>query len=316
MNSPIFLGALFCLVCAAVYPLWVRWMTKRHLGQRIQEYTPEHRTKAGTPTMGGVIICCALIIGSVVFAWNRPAAIAIFAVASGMALGMLDDVENIIGIGSLGLAWNKKLVGQIVPGACIGIGLLMSGFDTQWIPGFGLVSLGWWIIPIALVAALAASNAVNLTDGIDGLCGTTSAIVFLVLAVLAASLHMPAVERIAAIALGSTIAFLLFNWNPARIFLGDTGALAIGFLVVALMGELHLLLLLPIVGIVFVIETLSVIINVTAVVKFKRRIIRASPLHHHFQLGGMSEPAIVGVFSVLGVCGAALTLILGMGLHV
>ncbi len=316
MSSPLFLGALFCLICTAVYPLWVRWMTKRHLGQRIQEYTPEHRTKAGTPTMGGVVICCAIILGGAVFTWNRAVALAVFAVASGMALGMLDDVENIKGIGSLGLAWNKKLAGQVVPGVCIGIGLLLSGFDAQWIPGFGLVALGWWIIPIALVAALAASNAVNLTDGIDGLCGTTGAIVFLVLAVLGASLHVPAVERIAALALGSTIAFLLFNWNPARIFLGDTGALAIGFLVVALMGELHLLLLLPVVGIVFVIETLSVIINVTAVVKFKRRIIRASPLHHHFQLGGMSEPAIVGVFSALGAFGAVVTLLVGTGLHV
>lgn len=298
-------------VCAAVgvvlYPGVIGCLARWRIGQRVAAYGPRrHATKAGTPTMGGLLFAALPALTWLAVDRSRQGFLVVFAVVAGAIVGLVDDVANVRGLGELGLQPRQKLVLQALVGLLLGIGLHATGVTRQLFPGAGAVDLGGGIVVLSLVAVVAASNAVNVTDGIDGLAGSCSLLALAALWALALHAHHDALAVLVAALAGGVVAFLVYNWWPARVFMGDTGSLALGCGLVAVSAELRLLWLLPLLGLVFVVETLSVIVNVTAITRFRRRLLRASPLHHHFEELGMGEEQLVAGFAVVAALGALL----------
>ncbi len=201
---------------------------------------------------------------------------------------------------------------QALVGVLVGVGLLKVGATHQVLPVLGSVDLRGGIVPLAAVAVLAASNAVNLTDGVDGLAGWCSVLVFSAVWALALHLGVHGAAVLSGAIVGGVCAFLLYNWFPARVFMGDTGSLALGCALAAVAAEVHMLWLLPLLGLVFVAETVSVIVNVTAITRFGRRVLRASPLHHHFEELGLREQGLVLWFGAAAAAGALLAVLAGL----
>jgi phospho-N-acetylmuramoyl-pentapeptide-transferase len=259
--------------------------------------------------MGGLLFC--LVALAVWLATDRTQAgfVIAFALVGGAAVGFLDDLANVRGLGSLGLRVPQKLLLQIVVGVAVGFGLHTVGATVQALPLVGMVKLGWAIVPLAAIAVVATTNAVNLTDGVDGLAGTCVAIALLGTIIAALWLGAESAAALAAALLGIVLAFLLYNWHPARLFMGDTGALGLGAALTAIGVEAHLLWLLPLLGVVFAVETASVIVNVTAITRFHRRVFRASPLHHHFEKMGVPEERLVLLFAAGAAVALTLTLL-------
>lgn len=294
-----------------VYPRFITQLSRRGMGQRVRSYNPStHMIKQGTPTMGGALFSVIAVLAWLVFDRSRSGFVLVFALGAGALLGFLDDRANIRGEKAFGLGAYEKIGFQALIGLLVGIGLDVVGATRQYFPGLGAPDLhGAGIIIVSVLAVIAVSNAVNLTDGVDGLAGTCCAVVFAGLLAVAVHQHaLPAVITSAAV-IGGLVAFLVFNWFPARIFMGDTGSLALGCALVAVSAEVHLLWLLPLMGIVFVVETLSVIINVTAIRKYKRRVFRASPIHHHFEELGLREQRLVACFAAAAAVGTLLTVL-------
>lgn len=298
-------------VGSVAYPVFISWLARRGAGQRVQDFNPAtHQVKQGTPTMGGALFCAIVVLAWLVFDRGRVGFVAVFALVAGALLGTLDDVANIRGRGAYGLGVREKLTMQAFIGLLIGIGLAVVGATRQAVPGLGAPDLhAVGIIVISVFAVVAVSNAVNLTDGVDGLAGSCSAVVFAGLLAVGLHQHALPVVVVSAAVLGSLVAFLFFNWFPARVFMGDTGSLASGCALVAVAAEEHLLWFLPLLGIVFVAETLSVIINVTAIRRYGRHVFRASPLHHHFEEIGLREQRLVACFTAAAAVGTLLTVL-------
>jgi phospho-N-acetylmuramoyl-pentapeptide-transferase len=295
---------------AVLYPALVSALTRRRAGQTVTVFAPAmHRIKAGTPTFGGVLFTAFAVVAWLALDRSRAGFVAVFALVGGALLGAVDDITNVRVLGKLGLAGREKLGAQLALGVLSGIGLFIEGFSRQYFPGLGAPDLGPGVIVVAAIALLAASNAVNLTDGVDGLAAACCAVVFAGVAAVAVLGHDRPVAVIAATVVGGLAAFLVFNWFPARVFMGDTGSLALGCALVVLTAELHLLWWLPLLGLVFVVETLSVIINVTAIRRFGRRLLRASPLHHHFEELGVREPRLVGAFTAVAAAATLITVL-------
>lgn len=305
---------VLCLVAGvALYPVVIGALAHAHAGQRIQSYAPvTHRIKASTPTMGGALFCALALLAWLVFDHSRAGFVLVFALLAGAALGVLDDVANIRGRGALGLLGRQKLVLQALVGVLVGIGLLKVGATHQTLPVLGDVDLHGGIVVLAALAVLATSNAVNLTDGVDGLAGWCSVLVFSAVWALALHIGAHAAAVMSAAVAGGVAAFLVYNWHPARVFMGDTGSLALGCALAAVAAEVHMLWLLPLLGLVFVAETLSVIINVTAIRRFHRRVFRASPLHHHFEELGLREQGLVLWFGAAAGLAALLAVLAGI----
>ena len=298
-------------VGVALYPALLTALVRRSLGQHVAAYGPiSHRVKEGTPTLGGVLFCVIALAAWLILDRGREGFIAVFALGGGAALGAFDDIVNVRSGNRLGLgAWNRIALEAVV-GVLVGVALAASGFTHQFFPGLGAPDLGWGIVPLAAVAVVAVSNAVNITDGVDGLAASCTALAFFALTMIGARALDPHATVVAAALAGGVTAFLVYNWFPARIFMGDTGSLALGAALVALSAELHLLWALPLLGIVFVVETLSVIINVTAIRRYGRRIFLASPLHHHFEALGLREQRLVAAFAAVAAVGAMFTVLL------
>lgn len=292
-------------ICAAAYPLLIRALRRRRLGQVIQAELPEaHQRKAGTPTGGGILFTALAVAGGLL-AWRagHPGPLpAVVALAAFGLLGLADDLAK-LRVGSLGIPARAKLPVQF-----------LLAIPVAWAAGAGggwhqhlLPDLGPWYWPLAVLVVVAASNAVNLTDGIDGLAGGLSAIA--VLALAGALPGASAGERAVAMTLvGGLLAFLVFNRFPARVFMGDTGALGIGAALAAMALQQGWAILLPLVALVFVLETLSVIIQVAC---FKatggRRVFKMAPIHHTFHLEGWSENRIALTFWSVGAISALLS---------
>jgi phospho-N-acetylmuramoyl-pentapeptide-transferase len=304
-------GVLAFGVGVALYPWFTTQLASRGAGQRVQSYSPtSHMVKMGTPTMGGILFCAIAIAAWLAFDRSREGFVLVFALGAGALVGLLDDRDNVRGRGVFGLGAYQKVAFQALVGLLIGIGLDVAGATRQAFPGLGTPDLhGAGIILVSIVAVVAVSNAVNLTDGVDGLAASCSAIVFAGLLAVALHQHALPVVIVTAALVGGLVAFLVFNWFPARIFMGDTGSLALGCALVASAAELHLIWLLPLMGIVFVAETLSVIINVTAIRRFHHRVLRASPLHHHFEELGLRERRLVACFAAAAAAGTLLTVL-------
>lgn len=311
--------------------LLILWLTRRAIGQPIHEDVPEgHLVKAGTPTMGGVAIVVGAMAGYVgsnlyygVFTWTGIAVI--LAIGGAGVVGFLDDWIKIANERNLGLGKGAKLGGLLA--VAIGFSVLMLWRTkvhttisfTQWYEfGWDLGRVGWAVWAVLLI--LGASNAVNLTDGLDGLAAGSAGLVFAGYLVIGYWIFRYSgfyginvgldLAIVAAAMMGACAGFLWYNAAPAQIFMGDTGSLAIGTGLAALALSSSTALLLPILGLLFVIETVSVILQVASFRLFGRRIFKMAPIHHHFELKGWPETrVIIRMWMLTAACTA-----LGLGL--
>lgn len=294
-------------------PLIIPLLGRLKWGQRIREEGPQsHQKKAGTPTMGGLIILLALTLTAVKFSNHTLEFYLLLFVTLGYGLiGFLDDFLKVYFKRNLGLTAKQKLAGQTAVALIFCYFLYTSAHSTAvYFPGLGYpIELGWLYYPLVVFMLIGASNAVNLTDGLDGLLSGTAAIAFGAYAILAFRYSEPEISIFSAAVVGAVLGFLVYNAHPARVFMGDTGSLALGGAIAAVAILTKTELLLVIIGGVFVVEALSVILQVASFKMRGKRIFRMSPIHHHFELGGWSEWKVVVLFWAIGFCLA------GVGLY-
>jgi phospho-N-acetylmuramoyl-pentapeptide-transferase len=296
-------------IALVIYPPSISALRRMKAGQIIQTELPEsHQKKAGTPTAGGLVFVALAIVAGVLasIAGHRGAAPAVAGLIAGGLIGLADDRSK-LQVGTRGLPARLKFPIQLALAIPVAWLATVQGASHQVF----LPATPWLIFPLAVVAIVATANAVNLTDGMDGLAGGLSVIAVAALVLLLPG--APAGEKAIAMSLcGAVVAFLIFNRYPARVFMGDTGALAIGFALAAMAIQQGMLILLPLVGLVFVLETLSVIIQVAY---FKatggRRVFTMTPIHYTFHHAGWSENRIAlsfwgaGLVSALAAAGVA-----------
>jgi phospho-N-acetylmuramoyl-pentapeptide-transferase len=296
---------------AAVCPLAIGWLARARVGQQIREEgPPSHRGRAGTPTAGGIVFLVLGLAFYLIADRSRAGGLVILALLSGGGLGLLDDLRKIIARQNLGLRAREKIVVQLLTGVGLSFLAWRWGFAVQAVPGWGSVNLGAWLVPLGTIAFVAGANAFNLTDGSDGLAAGAGAIAFGTLALLALRAHHANAAWMAAVLAGLLLGFLVYNFSPARVFMGDTGSLALGTALVAAGIVGGVLWYLPLLGLVFVVETVSVIVQVASFKRTGRRIFRMSPLHNHFILGGWSDTRVALSFWAAGVVAALVTLAL------
>lgn len=294
------------VVVLVVGPIAIPLLHRLKFGQSIRTEGPKsHQVKSGTPTMGGIFIVAAIVIATGIFAeLNTEILLALFILLGHFVLGFLDDYIKVVKKRNLGLKARQKLLGQIVISVVtIYFATTQLGIETTlWLPVVGeTLDLGALYYVLVLLVIVGASNAVNLTDGLDGLASGCMAIASSCYAVICIITgHMELAIFCAAI-VGACVGFLRFNFHPAKIFMGDTGSLALGGAFAAMGILTHTELLLPVIGMVFVCEALSVILQVISFQTTGKRIFRMSPLHHHFELGGWKELKVVFVFWTAGL---------------
>jgi len=304
------------LVAALSLPLLIPFLRRLKFGQSIREEGPQaHMKKTGTPTMGGLAIIFAIVVTTLVmvFKFTEPTfktyLLILVLVGFGL-LGFLDDFIKVVLKRNLGLTSLQKLIGQIVIAVIFYIVYTQQGLSTVVsIPLTDIsIDLGWGYLLFVVFWLVGFSNAVNLTDGLDGLVSGTSAIAFGAFAILAWNLGEYEVSIFSVVVVGAVLGFLVFNAHPAKVFMGDTGSLALGGAIatIAILTKLEFLLL--IIGFVFVMETLSVIIQVISFKTTGKRVFKMSPLHHHYELSGWSEWKVVSTFWMVGLLCAVLAI--------
>ncbi|MFO7735734.1 MAG: phospho-N-acetylmuramoyl-pentapeptide-transferase [bacterium] len=322
------------LISMFIYPRFIAWMRREKTGQNIRKEGPSsHFVKKGTPTMGGLVILLSIIIN--IFLWtdfifNSYVQLVTFTVIAFGALGFYDDILNVMGKEALGLRARKKLIAQIVISLIFMFFLYgMKDYSTELIvPGIKALSpdLGIWYIPFGALVIVGTSNAFNLADGMDGLAVVPGLISMVLLTVMvyivghatfAGYLHLFFIAEAGELAImagalmGASLAFLWYNSYPAEIFMGDTGSLTIG----AFMGMFTLITKTELLSIIFngifVIEALSVILQVTRFKISGRRFFLMAPIHHHFEMkmkGKNKEPKIVVRFWIVAILLAILSI--------
>lgn len=302
-----------------------RWLIpelhKLKFGQTIREVGPKwHKNKQGTPTMGGIMfilgialamIACLPVFYALGVEETFLMKVRVFAglgmaVAFG-AIGFMDDYIGIVKKRNLGLTEKQKLVLQFAVAIAYFASLGLSGDSTSTlIPFVGQVDLGFFYYILAAILLVGLVNAVNFTDGIDGLDSTVSFFAFLGMALCAGALSMTGLSALGVAAAAGCLGFLVWNWHPAKVFMGDTGSLFLGGMVGALAFGMDLPILLLPVGLVYWAEILSVVLQVSY---FKathgKRLFKMSPIHHHFEMCGWSEMKICGVFGLVSLLGSA-----------
>lgn len=287
-------------------------LKKRKIGQNIRDVGPKsHYSKAGTPTMGGIIFMIATLILSLVFLdFNLQNAILIISMLGFGAIGFIDDFRKLVLKQSEGLSPKGKLVLQFALAVIITVMAFINDKDSIELfripfTNFDL-KLGILGIPLMIFIIVGTTNATNLTDGLDGLLASVSVPVFITLAIIGKGTDN---ELFSYIMMGTLLGFLFFNSNPASVFMGDTGSMAIGGAVVALSIVLRIPIYLIIFGGIYVMETLSVIIQVLSYRhRNKKRVFLMTPIHHHFELKGYKEAKIVISFTVVSVILCMITL--------
>lgn len=317
--------AVAFLITVLLSPIFIPFLRRLKFGQSIREEGPEsHQKKSGTPTMGGVMIVFSIVITSLIMGMRMDSGIGyelwllLFVLFGYGLLGFLDDYIKVVMKRNLGLTSIQKLIGQIII-ALVFYFVLRGQEDFSSaiaIPGTTVeFDIGWFYAILIIVMLVGASNAVNLTDGLDGLLAGTAAIAFGAFAIIAwygVPNDMVTVFSLAVV--GALLGFLVFNAHPAKVFMGDTGSLALGGAIAAIAILLKLEILLVIIGGVFVIETLSVIIQVISFKTTGKRIFKMSPLHHHYELVGWSEWRVVTTFWTVGLLFAILAIYIEVGI--
>lgn len=287
-------------------PFFIPELHKLKFGQSIREEGPKsHQKKSGTPTMGGIMIILGITLGTLAAApWTPEVLLAVFIMLGHFVLGFLDDYIKVVKKRNLGLKARQKLAGQILIAiVTMYVATQVLGIDTDiWIPGLDEnVSLGVLYYPLVLFVLVGTSNAVNLTDGLDGLAAGTVAIAASAFAAVSVLTGHEDLSYFCVAMAAACLAFLRFNAHPAKVFMGDTGSLALGGALAAVGILTHTELLLVVIGFVFVCEALSVIVQVISFQTTGKRVFRMSPIHHHFELGGWSEWKVVTVFWCVGL---------------
>lgn len=316
--------AIAFLITVLLSPIFIPFLRRLKFGQSIREEGPEsHMKKTGTPTMGGLMIIFSIIITALIMSFKVTSEIGyelwllIFVLAGYGLLGFLDDFIKVVMKRNLGLTSKQKMLGQIVIALVFYFILRSQNFPTYiQIPGTSIQwELGWGYAILIIVMLVGASNAVNLTDGLDGLLAGTAAIAFGAFGVLAwYGFPQDNVTIFTLAVVGALLGFLVFNAHPAKVFMGDTGSLALGGAIAAVAILTKLEIILVIIGGVFVIETLSVIIQVISFKTTGKRVFKMSPLHHHYELMGWSEWRVVTTFWLIGLIFAALGIYIEVGL--
>ncbi|UOK59482.1 phospho-N-acetylmuramoyl-pentapeptide-transferase [Metabacillus hrfriensis] len=302
------------LISVLISPIFIPFLRRLKFGQSIRDEGPKsHQKKSGTPTMGGIMIILAVIVTTLVMSYKfaEPSVemyLLLFVMFGYGLLGFLDDFIKVVMKRNLGLTSKQKLIGQIIIAVIFYIVFKQYGFSSEIrIPGTDFsFDLGWAYVILIIFMLVGGSNAVNLTDGLDGLLSGTAAVAFGAFAVLAWNQSQYDVAIFSVAVVGAVLGFLVFNAHPAKVFMGDTGSLALGgaIVTVAILTKLEILLVL--IGGVFVIETLSVIIQVISFKTTGKRVFKMSPLHHHYELTGWSEWRVVVTFWTVGLVFAVL----------
>lgn len=302
------------IIAITIGPLFIPFLKRLKFGQSIRADGPQsHLKKSGTPTMGGIIFLLSTLITTIIglilwddFKLNSTLLMLLLSLYGCSLIGFIDDFIIVVKRDNKGLRPKHKMLGLFLIGAVFFYLFMTAGYPT--VVNLGIISfdLAWahgiWI----LFMILAASNATNLTDGLDGLLGGTSFIVFGILGMIGMIEENYTIAIFCFIMVGALAGFLVFNLNPAKVFMGDTGSLGLGALMAAVVILLRAEWLLIVVGLIFVIETLSVILQVLYFKKTGgKRLFKMAPLHHHFELSGWGERKVVLVFWII-------TLILGI----
>ena len=307
------------LLSVVIMPIIIKIFSKNKATQTILGYVENHKDKNGTLTMGGVVFVVSTLVLAFVFLkpetpWLMCLLVSVFF----GVLGFMDDFLKIKLKQNLGLRAYQKIIGQFGIALIFAIYIYFSTQGGQVFLPFSakIVDIGFWIIPIIIFILIATTNSVNLTDGLDGLAGKVSQIYLIffvfIIGILSNKLYaagetgmiienIKSVQILSVLLIGSITAFLLFNTNKAKIFMGDVGSLCLGGFVGASACLLGMELIIPILGFCFVFSAISVILQVLYFKKTKKRIFKMSPFHHHLQMSGMTEPKIVELYSTITI---------------
>jgi phospho-N-acetylmuramoyl-pentapeptide-transferase len=311
------IGVIAFVVSMAIGRPTVAYLRRRKIGKAISEYALEtHNIKAGTPTMGGILIFTTVLIVTAPFNLQERLSILLpFGVIAIMGvLGWIDDLGTLEGRAQRGLSWRVKMLALLVLGLATGL-ILWKPLDIHGvaIPFSGFYDIGVWIIPVSIIVIFITTVGVAVTDGLDMLSGTTTATAFAAYGVIAAFQGQPFLGAFCYTVVGAVMGFLWYNAYPARIFMGDTGALPLGsaLAVVALMTEQWLIL--PLIGVIFFVNVAADVIQVGYYkLSGGRRIFKRAPLHEHFEASGMHETQVTIRFWLISMVGA----MLGVGLAI
>ena len=317
-------AAMIGFLCSSILGLvLVPILKKMNVGQRISIFVGEsHRKKEGTPTMGGLIFIIPTVLVSLILlltgkiAYTSNLGIVLLVFVGYAFIGFLDDFLSIKKRNNEGLSTYKKLFLQVVIAVIFFYIYMKSGGQTSWVVGTLHIDIemGWLYGLFILFVLVGASNAVNLTDGLDGLAGGLSAIAFVAFSLISLMVGFEEIGIFSLILVGSILGFLVFNAHPAKVFMGDTGSLALGGVMGTIAILTHRELTLLVVASIFVIETLSVILQVFWVQILHKKLFLMTPLHHHFEKLGWSETDIVKLFWVFGLIVAMAGIIFGVWL--
>jgi len=307
MEKLLIAGAIAAGVVIMLAPLCIPILHKLKFGQSIRAEGPKsHQVKSGTPTMGGIFLIAGIVAATLIQAeLNAEIFLALFILLGHFILGFIDDYLKVVRKHNQGLLARYKLAGQIlivVVTTFVASELIIDFSPTIWLPVLDVkLDVGGFYLPFMFFVMVGASNAVNLTDGLDGLAAGCVAIAMSCYAVICLLTGHNDLAIFCAAIVGACVGFLRFNFHPAKIFMGDTGSLALGgaFAAVGILSRTEILL--AVIGFVFVCEALSVILQVISFQTTGKRIFRMSPLHHHFELGGWSEVKVVFVFWTVGL---------------
>ncbi|KKQ74555.1 MAG: Phospho-N-acetylmuramoyl-pentapeptide-transferase [Berkelbacteria bacterium GW2011_GWB1_38_5] len=321
-----YLTALSFLIAVIWTPIFTDFLYRNKLGKRIRKtgydeqkapiFYSLHKDKANTPTMGGLLIWVTAAVITILFNLSRAGTwLPLFALVATGIIGAIDDLANIRGVGpnNGGIRFRYKFLIYI---AIAAVGAWWFYFKLGWdifhIPGIGDFFLGWWYIPIFILTIVFFAFAVNETDGLDGLAGGTLAISFSAYAIIALVQGKVPLAVFCGTISGALLAFLWFNIHPARFFMGDTGSMSLGMTLAVIAFLTNSVAVLPIIGFIFVVEALSVIIQITSKKLFKKKVFISSPLHHHLEALGWPETKVTMRFWVISAVTASIGLMIAL----
>ncbi|QEK11950.1 phospho-N-acetylmuramoyl-pentapeptide-transferase [Crassaminicella thermophila] len=282
-------------------PIVIPILQRLKVGQSIRDEGPKtHMLKSGTPTMGGLIMITAICVTTLTSGMlNRDLYVILFATISFGLIGFIDDFIKVVLKRNLGLKAYQKLIGQIIVAIIIAVYQSSISISSTkiFIPFMNqYLDFGILYIPFIATVVVATANSVNLTDGLDGLAAGVTLIVSSFFSLIAMNWGYPSIAVFCGALTGACLGFLRFNAHPAKVFMGDTGSMALGGAIATIAILMNLTLLIPIVGGIYFVEALSVILQVASYKITGKRIFRMSPLHHHYELKGWKETKVVVVF--------------------
>ncbi len=312
------------LLAMLATPVLTSILYRYKLGKKIREgktpiFSSLHKGKENVPTMGGILVWGSVLFWTIFFNNTRSQTwLPLFILISAALLGLVDDLYNIFAIGPNGggMRGRYKLIWQV---ALAAVGAWWFYMKLGWgtahgihIPALGDISIGWWYVPLFVFVIVGMSNAVNITDGLDGLAGGLLALAYSAYSIIAFAQGSFSLAAFCACVVGALLAFLWFNIYPARFFMGDTGALALGATLGVIAMLTNTVAVLPIIASVFVIETLSVILQIFWRKAFKKKLLLSAPLHHHLEANGWPEAKVTMRFWVIGAVSAMIGIVIAL----